>query len=61
MRVSHVIRGKRPVTAEMALIFGKAFDQTPQYWLNLQSAYDLKIAEDSIGHRLIKIQSVAHA
>lgn len=35
MRVSHVIQGSRPVTAELALLFGRAFDQTPQYWLNL--------------------------
>jgi addiction module HigA family antidote len=61
MRISHVIRGKRPVTAEMALILGKVFGQTPQYWLNLQAAYDLKIAEGSIGPRLMKVQSVAHA
>jgi len=61
MRISHVLRGRRPVTAEMALIFGKAFGQTPQYWLNLQATYDLKIAEGSIGPRLMKIQSVAHA
>jgi addiction module HigA family antidote len=61
MRISHIIRGKRPVTAEMALIFAKAFRQTPQYWLNLQANYDLKIAEESIGPKLVKIQSVAHA
>lgn len=61
MRISLFIRGKRPVTAEMALIFGKAFGQTPQYWLNLQSAYDLKIAEGSIGPSLIKIHPVFHA
>jgi antitoxin HigA-1 len=61
MRISHIIRGKRPVTAEMALIFGKSFGQTPQYWLNLQAIYDLKIAEGSIGPRLMKIQLVAHA
>ncbi len=42
MRISHVIRGTRPVTAELALIFGRAFGQTPQYWLNLQADYDLK-------------------
>jgi addiction module HigA family antidote len=60
MRISHVIRGKRPVTAEMALILGKAFEQTPQYWLNLQAAYDLKIAEGSIGPRLMKVQSVTY-
>ena len=45
MRVSHVLKGARPVTAELALLFGRAFDQTPQYWLNLQTSYDLKTAE----------------
>ncbi|MDR1848628.1 MAG: HigA family addiction module antidote protein [Zoogloeaceae bacterium] len=44
MRISHVIKCERPVTAELACRFGKAFGQTPQYWLNLQADYDLKIA-----------------
>ena len=52
MRISHVIKGTRPVTAELALLFGRAFGQTPQYWLNLQSACDLKRAERAIGSRL---------
>ena len=34
MRVSHVIKGTRPVTAELALLLGKALGQTPNYWLN---------------------------
>jgi len=33
MRISHVVNGTRPVTAELALLFGRAFGQTPQYWL----------------------------
>jgi len=61
MRISHVIKGSRPVTAELALLFGRAFDQTPQYWLNLQADYDLKMAEASMGERLRAIHSVAHA
>ena len=61
MRISHVIKGARPVTAELALRFGRAFDQSPQYWLNLQTAYDLKTAEASIGPRLRAIHSVTHA
>lgn len=40
VRISHVIMGARPVTAELALLFGKAFGQAPEYWLNLQAAYD---------------------
>lgn len=61
MRVSHVINGTRPVTAELALLFGKAFDQSPQYWLNLQAAYDLKIAQASLKQRLRTIHSLASA
>lgn len=61
MRISHVIKGARPVTAELALLFGRAFDQSPQYWLNLQSSYDLKTAEATIGERLDGIHSFAHA
>jgi len=52
MRVSHVVKGTRPVTAELALLFGRALGQSPQYWLNLQAAHDLKLAEREIGARL---------
>jgi addiction module HigA family antidote len=61
MRVSHVIRGTRPVTAELALLFGKALDQSPEYWLNLQSAYDLEIARKTNGGRLKSVQMLAPA
>jgi len=61
MRVSHVIKGTRPVTAEMALLFGKAFGQTPQYWINLQAAYDLKTTEKAISRRLAGITELARA
>ena len=58
MRISHIVKGSRPVTAELALLFGRAFKQSPQYWLNLQSNYDLKIAQASIGRKLRSVQSV---
>ena len=45
VRVSHMLRGDRPVTAEVALRLGLALGQTPQYWLNLQTTYDLKQAQ----------------
>lgn len=61
MRISHVIKGARPVTAELALLFGRALDQSPQYWLNLQADFDLKTAEETIGPRLRAVQSVTHA
>jgi len=61
MRISHILKGTRPVTAEMALLFGRAFNQSPQYWLNLQVTYDLKIAETSLGKLLNDVHSLAHA
>jgi addiction module HigA family antidote len=61
MRVSHVMRGTRPVTAELALLFGKAFGQSPEYWLNLQSAYDLEIARKATGRRIKNVQPVTPA
>ena len=61
MRVSHVVGGRRPVTAELALRFGRALGQSPEYWLNLQAAYDLKNATTSIGKRLKQIEAVTKA
>lgn len=55
MRVSHIVKATRPVTAELALLFGRAFGQSPQYWLNLQADYDLKLAERAIGKRLKRV------
>lgn len=59
MRISHVVNGTRPVTAELALLFGRAFGQSPQYWLNLQAAYDLKVAEQEIRRQLRSVRQLA--
>ena len=61
MRVSHVVNGTRPVTAELALLFGRAFGQSPQYWLNLQSTHDLKSAEREMRDQLRAVRRLAHA
>ena len=54
MRVSHVVRGQRPMTAELALRLGRYLDQSPRYWLYLQSRYDIDMAEDQVGSRVIR-------
>jgi addiction module HigA family antidote len=61
MRISHLVKGVRPVSAELALLFGRAFGQSPQYWLNLQAAYDLKLAEQAMGSRLKAVAELAAA
>ena len=59
MRVSHVLRGQRPVTAELALRLGRVMGQTPQYWLNLQTTYDLKIAQRDNKASLAELRPLA--
>ena len=48
MRINHVVNGRRPVTAELALRLGRYFGQSPRYWINLQSRYDMDVAEDAL-------------
>ncbi len=59
MRVSHLLKGDRPVTAELALRLGRALGQTPQYWLNLQSAHDLKVAQHQMKDSLKDVRLLA--
>ena len=56
MRVSHIVKHTRPVTAELALRFGRALGQSPQYWLTLQSSYDLRTAEEALGEQLAAVE-----
>lgn len=44
MRISYVLNGARSINADLALRIGFVMGQTAQYWLNLQNAYDIKIA-----------------
>ena len=61
MRISHLLRGDRPVTAELALRLGRALGQTPQYWLNLQTTYDLKVAQLEMNDSLLAVRELTVA
>lgn len=61
MQISHLVRGNRPVTAEMALLLGKALGQTPDYWLNLQMDYDLKMASRYAKGKMQQVQPLHRA
>jgi len=68
MRVSLVVNCKRPVTADLALRLGRYFGQDPRYWINLQSRYDMDVAQDALSERvkrevrpLIKSGAVSHS
>ncbi len=53
-RINEIIHGKRSITADTALRLGRYFRTSPQFWMNLQTAYDLAVAETKIGTHLNK-------
>lgn len=59
MRISHIVRETRPVTADLALRFGRAFGQSPQFWMGLQTDYDLKTIERELAGTLDKVPRLA--
>ena len=44
-RISELVNGQRPITADTALRLGLFFAMEPRFWLNLQAEYDMRIAE----------------
>jgi len=51
-RINEIVHGKRAITPDTALRLGKYFGVSAQFWLNLQSHYDLSVQEDRVGERL---------
>lgn len=60
-RINEIVHGKRAVTADTALRLGKYFGIDPQFWLNLQSRYDLELAEDTVADEIEAIRPLAAA
>lgn len=46
-RINEIVHGKRSITADTALRLGRFFGMSPEFWLNLQTHYDLEVTEDS--------------
>ena len=53
-RVSQIVHGKREITAGTALRLGKYFGIEPEFWLNLQVRYNMKIARNKVGKKIEK-------
>ena len=51
-RINEIEHGKRGISADTALRFGRYFGMSAQFWLNLQSRYDLETADDILHDRL---------
>ena len=54
-RISQIVSGRRSITGDTALRLGHWFGNSPQFWLNLQTAYDLRRAERTAGRQVAKL------
>lgn len=57
--IYEIVRGRRAISADVALRLGKYFGMTPQFWMNLQADYDLRLASSSAPLGKIKPRSAA--
>jgi len=53
-RINEIVLGKRAITADTALRLGRFFNNSPQFWMNLQARYDLDRTEDRLGPKLAR-------
>lgn len=53
-RINEIVHGKRSISADTALRLGRFFGISPQFWLNLQTRFDLEVTEDLLAERLKK-------
>ena len=53
-RINEIVHGKRSITADTAFRLGRYFGMSPQFWLNLQSHYDLEVLEMEFGCKIEK-------
>ena len=58
-RIHSIVHGERSITAETALLLSRFFGNSAEFWMGLQSQYDLEAAEDRLSHRLDVV--VAHS
>lgn len=59
-RISELVHGTRPVTADTALRLGLFFGMEPRFWLNLQSEYDMRMAMRNLKDKLAPRIRVFH-
>ena len=60
-RINEIVQGKRRVTADTALRLAHYFDMSPQFWLGLQTDYDLDVEEDRLSARLEEVKAYSEA
>lgn len=51
-RISTIVAGRRAITGDTALRLGHWFGNSPAFWLNLQTAYELRLADEAAGREI---------
>ena len=51
-RIAEIVHGRRGITSDTALRLARYFNTTPGFWLNLQSSYDLEVAQDKLSRTI---------
>ncbi len=59
-RVTEILNGQRALTGDTALRLGHFFGTSPEFWLNLQSLYELRLAEERVGKTVKKLPTLKH-
>jgi addiction module HigA family antidote len=59
-RISELVHGSRPITADTALRLGLFFEMDPRFWLNLQMEYDLRVAARTLQEKITPRIRVFH-
>src|SRR5216117_2883908 len=57
-RVTAILNGQRAITGDTALRLGHFFGTSPEFWLNLQSLYEIRLAEEKSGKAIKKLPSL---
>lgn len=60
-RINEIVHGQRRITADTALRLSRYFGNSAEFWINLQSHYDLDVASDVLGDSLEAIQPLSSA
>jgi antitoxin HigA-1 len=59
-RITAILNGQRAITGDTALRLAHFFGTSPEFWLNLQSLYDLQIAEEKAGKSIRTLPRLKH-
>ena len=60
-RINEIVHGSRGVSADTALRLGRYFGTSAQFWLNLQSRYDIDVAQDGLAEQIEAITPIQAA